>query len=82
VHPLDPLSAAEISAAARIVRHEKGLSDRWRFASIELREPSKDALRAGAPIPREATVIGWDRDDGGVYKARVALEPERVTRAL
>src|ERR1700742_2829599 len=46
-HPLDPLSASEIAAAAHILRREQGLSDRWRFASIELREPSKDALRGG-----------------------------------
>ena len=83
MHPLDPLSADEITAAADILRREQQLTDRWRFASIELREPSKATVKAftpGDPIAREAVVIGWDRDDGAVYKARVTLEPPAVTR--
>jgi len=73
MHPLDPLSADEITAAAHILRREQQLTDRWRFASIELREPSKETVKAftaGGAITREAIVIGWDRDDGAVYKAR------------
>ena len=49
-HPLDPLSADEIREAAAIVRRERGVGERWRFASIELREPSKAAVRAGMEI--------------------------------
>ncbi|MGH2968560.1 MAG: primary-amine oxidase [Solirubrobacteraceae bacterium] len=81
-HPLDPLTADEISAAAAILRRDRGVTDRWRFASIELREPSKQAVRdhrPGDPITREATVICWNRDDGNVYKARVELTGDRVT---
>ena len=44
-HPLDPLSAEEISLAAAILRREQGVGERWRFASIELREPSKATVR-------------------------------------
>jgi primary-amine oxidase len=80
-HPLDPLTAEEIRQAAAILRREKGVGQRWRFASIELGEPSKQVVRdftAGDPIAREAVVICWDRDDGGVYKARVALTGDRV----
>ena len=83
MHPLDPLSADEITAAAEILRREQQLTDRWRFASIELREPSKETVKAFTPvtpIAREAIVIGWDRDDGAVYKARVTLDRARVTR--
>ena len=40
-HPLDPLSADEIRHAAAILRRDRGVTDRWRFASIELREPPK-----------------------------------------
>ena len=43
-HPLDPLSADEIRQAAAIVRRDRTIGDTWRFASIELKEPSKDAL--------------------------------------
>jgi primary-amine oxidase len=80
-HPLDPLSADEIRRAAAVLRREKDVGERWRFASIELREPSKAAVRDFAPgdaIVREAEVICWNRDDGGVYKARVRLGEDRL----
>ena len=48
-HPLDPLSAEEIAAAAAILRRDQGVGERWRFASIELREPSKAVVRDFAP---------------------------------
>ena len=53
---------------------------RWRIASIELREPSKDALSAGpgeAPA-REALVVCWNRDDGHAYRAVVSLDTGAV----
>ena len=80
-HPLDPLTADEISLAAAILRRDQGVGERWRFASIELREPSKATVRdfaAGDAIRREAVVICWNRDDGQVYKALVALGEDRV----
>jgi primary-amine oxidase len=79
-HPLDPLSADEIRRAAAILRRDRGVSDRWRFASIELREPAKDALRSreGAAPDREARVVCWNRDDGQAYKAVVSLDHDRV----
>ena len=48
-HPLDPLSADEIRQAAAILRRDRKIGDGWRFASIELKEPAKDAC------PLEAT---------------------------
>ena len=78
-HPLDPLTAEEIRAAAAIVKAQRGVTDRWRFASIDLKEPSKQALadRAEAP-PRTAEVVCWNRDDGNAYKGVVSLTDERV----
>ena len=80
-HALDPLRAEEIRAAAEILRRERGVGERWRIASIELREPSKDAVRAfspGDPIERDAVVVCWNRDDGRVYKARLSLTGDRL----
>ena len=74
-HPLDPLSADEVRAAAAVLRRDRGVDERWRFASIELREPAKDvvrAFRAGDPIRREARVTCWSRDEQTAYKALVA----------
>jgi primary-amine oxidase len=72
-HPLDPLTAEEIRAAVAAVRRERGVGDRWRFASIELREPPK-----GESIDREAILVCWNRDDGRVYKGRVSLSRDAV----
>jgi primary-amine oxidase len=80
-HPLDPLTADEIRQAASILRRDQGVTDRWRFASIELREPSKHAIRnheSGPACTREARVVCWNRDDGQAYKALVSLTDDRV----
>ena len=77
-HPLDPLVAEEFRRAVAILRREKGVGERWRFASIELKEPSKQRLAVGDPIPREAVVICWNREDGQAYKSVVSLTGDRV----
>ena len=80
-HPLDPLTADEIRAAVATVRRERDVGDRWRFASIELREPSKATVREhaeGDPIDRAARVVCWDRDSGSVYQGLVSLTESRV----
>lgn len=80
-HPLDPLDADEFRAAATVLRRDRGVDERWRFASIELREPAKDVVRgfvAGDPIRREARVTCWSRDEGTAYKAVVSLTDDAV----
>jgi primary-amine oxidase len=82
VHPLDPLTAGEVREAAAIVRRDRGVGPGWRFASIELKEPGKDTLRAleaGQTAGREAIVVGWDRSDGRAYRAVVSLTGAAVT---
>jgi primary-amine oxidase len=74
VHPLDPLTADEFRQAAAILRRERGVSERWRFASIEPVEPEK----AAADPPREAIVVCWNRDDGAAYRAVVSLQDDSV----
>jgi primary-amine oxidase len=81
VHPLDPLTANEIRAAVAIVRRDREVGDRWRFASIELREPSKATVREyadGDPIDRAARTVCWDPDSGSVYQGLVSLTGDRV----
>src|SRR5579863_7654160 len=83
LHPLDPLTAEEIRAVAAIVRAQRDVTDRWRFASIDLKEPSKRALApsqdGAVPLPREAEIVCWNRDDGAAFKGVVSLADERVT---
>ena len=77
-HPLDPLSADEIRATVAILRREHAAGDGWRFAMIELHEPSKAALAGDAPVERAATVLCWNRADGQACKAVVSLTGDRV----
>ncbi len=48
-HPLDPLTSEEFRATAAILRRDQSLTDAWRFASIELREPAKSDVKAWQP---------------------------------
>jgi primary-amine oxidase len=80
-HPLDPLVAEEFRQAVATLRREKDVGERWRFASIELKEPSKETLQRfaeGDSIPREAVVVCWNREDGQAYKSVVSLTEDRV----
>jgi len=80
-HPLDPLTADEIRRVAATLRQEKGLNDGWRFASIELAEPTKDELAAKrAELSRSARVVCWNTADGQAYRAAVSLVDDQVTR--
>ena len=58
------------------------LSQRTRFVTISLREPSKDAILAwdggGAPPRREAEALILDRDAECSIEALVALAPDEV----
>ncbi len=60
-HPLDPLSAHEIRAAAAAVRREHATTDSWRFAVIDLHEPAKEDLTADTAPPRVADIVCWNR---------------------
>ncbi len=86
-HPLNPLTADEVRQAAAILRRDRGVGGTWRFASIELKEPSKGALaileagqQADRPASREAIVVCWDRADGQAYRAVVSLTRDEVTQ--
>ena len=77
MHALDPLSADEFRQAAAILRRDHGVTDRWRFASIELKE-TKERPAHPAPSAREAIVVCWNRDGGAAYRAVVSLTDDAV----
>src|SRR5207253_10051070 len=81
LHPLDPLSAQEISAAVAILRTSGKLGSNVRFATVVLQEPSKEVVlnfKDGDPIEREAFAIILDNDDGATYEAIVSITSNRV----
>ncbi len=81
VHPLDPLSVAEMREAVALLRTAQNLSAKVRFMSATLREPTKHevlAYEAGTPQVREAHFILLDNTDGQTYEAIVSLSNKCV----
>jgi primary-amine oxidase len=81
-HPLEPLTAVEIAAAAAVLRAEHGLGDSARFVFVALHEPPKSDVLAWtpdiAPLPREAHVVLYDRAARTTYEALVSLTDRTV----
>jgi primary-amine oxidase len=81
LHPLDPLSAQEITAAVAILRTSGKLGSNVRFAAVVLQEPSKEVVlnfKDGDPIEREAFAVILDNDDGATYEAIVSITSSMV----
>ena len=69
-HPLEPLSDGEIRQTAAVLRRDRAVTGAWRFASIELKEPPKTAVRAwrhGDPVSRTAFAVLWNRADNTTW---------------
>jgi primary-amine oxidase len=80
-HPLDPLSSTEFQSTAAILRRDQGVSDSWRFASIELKEPPKVDVKAWKPgdaVPRRSLSVLLNRETNQTYEAVVDLVGDRV----
>jgi primary-amine oxidase len=81
-HPLDPLSPDEFRAASGILGREKGVAAGWRFASIEMVEPSKAhvaAFDATGSIPeRLARAVVLNRAENATYIAVVSLTADAL----
>src|SRR5438105_5318302 len=75
-HPLAPLSAEEIDAAAALLRAEERLRPGVRVHSMTLKEPAKDAVlgyEAGRSIDREVLVVLRERARRTTFEAVVSL---------
>jgi primary-amine oxidase len=78
-HPLEPLTAEEIRAAARVVRSSRSLPDRARFVEVTLREPAKEAVLRGDPdLDRQASVSVLDPQTGVLEEGAVSLRDGAV----
>src|SRR5688500_16985956 len=76
VHPLDPLTAAEIDAAAEAVRRAPQFPADGLFATLVLKEPAKSQVLAftpGAPFARQAFAVILDRKGNRTFEAVVDL---------
>lgn len=60
-HPLDALTAEEITRATALVRAQHPGDTTLRFVAVELAEPPKAAVLAGQVAPRRAQVVTYGR---------------------
>jgi primary-amine oxidase len=80
-HPLDPLSPTEYQQTAAVLQRDQRVSNAWRFASIELKEPAKidvKAWSAGDTVPRRSFSVLWNTETNETYEAVVDLIAESV----
>ena len=81
-HPLEPLTADEIAAAADIVRADGRLPAGALFVRISLHEPPKDLVLGfedGDPLDRAAFMVIRDRRARATIEATVSITEGRVT---
>lgn len=80
-HPLDALTADEITSAAGVIRKARGFPRGAHFSTIVLHEPEKAAVlahQAGAPVPRRASAVVLDRRGNRTFEASVDLDTRRL----
>src|SRR5271166_6388978 len=81
-HPLDPLYAAELEEAVRILARENYLGENVRIASINLIEPAKSLVQQhqpGSPFERKALAVLLDGGKRAAYEAVLDLMSKSVT---
>ena len=68
-HPLSPLTAAEIRAAARLFRASPRFPRNAQFSTLTLDEPPKEQVLANAAVPRRAFAILYDHAANRTFEA-------------
>jgi primary-amine oxidase len=81
VHPLDPLSEAELAQACDLFKELKKLGPDTRFGFVQLAEPAKSdvtAWKPGNPVTRCAAAILFDRKSGAAYHGVVDITHGKI----
>ena len=77
-HPLTPLSAAEIRAAARIFRDSGRMPTSARFSILTLAEPPKEQVLREAAVPRRVFAVIYDAPSNRTWEAVADLSANRL----
>ena len=80
-HPLEPLSTDEFHVVRIALRRDSGVTDAFRFCSVELVEPAKQSVLAWQPgqeFPRLALAVLWDRATSRTFEGVVDLAADAV----
>ncbi|MFO1349641.1 MAG: primary-amine oxidase [Gammaproteobacteria bacterium] len=81
IHPLDPLSPAEIRAVVTLLRETGAAHAHTRFISITLEEPAKDVMLAWQPgiaLDRQAFAVLLDNASGETWEVLVSLSQRKI----
>src|SRR5712691_5472090 len=78
-HPLEPLDAAEVQQAVRLLRDGGKVTPTTRFVSIRLKEPAKSVVHGphGA-VPREAFAVLFDNAKNACYETTLSLTDRKL----
>jgi primary-amine oxidase len=77
-HPLDSITAGEITASVAAVKKDNRYVEGSAFAVVSLNEPAKAQILEGRKIAREAFVVLLDRDHNRTNEVIVDLERSAV----
>ncbi|QYN33711.1 primary-amine oxidase [Pseudonocardia sp. DSM 110487] len=80
-HPLDPLTASDVTRARAVLESTGRLAPSTRFASLLLREPAKDTVRRHRPgdaVPRRVEATLLDVATGAIAEVLVDFDGARV----
>ncbi len=80
-HPLDPLTVRELETAVALIQGQGRLSDRARFAVVELAEPDKQEVlgyTSGDPIQRRVEAVVIDKKVKETYRIVVSLDTNSI----
>ena len=76
MHPLEPLSAAEVQQSVSILRENGKLTPTTRIVSISLKEPPKELVHQGKKsdgIPREARCVLFNNGTNTCHEGALSL---------
>ncbi|MBW0092191.1 primary-amine oxidase [Pseudonocardia sp. KRD-184] len=79
-HPLEPLTADEITAATAVLRDSERFTPAMRFVFVALHEPPKSVVLgwSGEEVPREAHLVLYERGTRNTYETVVSLTERAV----
>lgn len=81
MHPLEPLTAAEVKQTVAILTQNGKVNPTTRFVSVSLREPNKELVHQfseGRRPDREANAILFDNALNRCYEASVSLTAQKL----
>ena len=76
MHPLEPLSAAEVQKSVAILKENGKLTPTTRIVSISLKEPPKERVHQGKSadtLPREARCVLFDNGTNTCHHGAISL---------